>query len=207
MNHAAADELRAHLSQRLENDGFQSYPKLVHLKSDASYEVRIVLHPDEEVLKRKLSGQKFVAWEDPLTGGSQYVKRTPRTPSQNTDDYGFYPSNARRQHDGPARSPDVNPAYPGLRRIPELQDIVRRVAMREDLKLRLARVRSTLNHISGLARFARAGHGYRNESEHLVSELLAQLQEDGHTGRHKIVRLTKKLQTALKADGYSFTKG
>jgi hypothetical protein len=207
MNHASAEELRDTLSEKLEKGGFQSYPKLVHLKSDDAYEVRIVLHPDEEVLKEKLSGQKFVPWEDPSSQGTEYVKRTPRTPSQNTDDYGFYPSQARRHHDGPSRSPDVNPAYPGLRRIPELQDLVRRVAMREDLKLRLARVNRTIGHLSRLSRIARAGHGYRNESEHLVLELLAQLQEDGHTGRHKIVRLTKKLQNALKADGYSFAKG
>ncbi len=207
MNHEAAEKLRESLSSKLERNGFQSYPKLVHLKSDDSYEVRIVLHPDEEVLKEKLSGQAFVPWEDPLSSGSQYVKRTPRTPSQNTDEYGFYPSKARRHHDGPARSPDVNPAYPGLRRIPELQDLVRRVAMREDLKLRLARVHRTVRNLSRLDRVARAGHGYRNESEHLVSELLDQLKEDGHTGRHKIVRLTKKLREALKSDGYSFSRG
>ena len=207
MNHGQAEKLRASLSEKLEKGGFQSYPKLVHLKSDGSYEIRIVLHPDEEALKEKLSDQKFVPWRDSLGDGAQYVKRTPRTPSQNTDDYGFYPSKARRHVDGPARSPDVNPAYPGLRRIPEIQDLVRRVAMREDLKLRLDRVEHTLGHISSLERIARAGHGYRNESEHLLSELLGQLKEDGHTGRHKVVRLTKKLQNALKADGYSFAKG
>lgn len=207
MNHEAAEKLRATLSAKLEEGGFESYPKLLHLKSDDSYEVRIVLHPDEEALKSKLSGQKFVPWKESTSDGSQYVKRTPRTPSQNTDDYGFYPSKARRHHDGPSRSPDVNPAYPGLRRIPELQDLVRRVAMRDDLKLRLARVHRNIDHLSSLARIARAGHGYRNESEHLVLDLISQLQKDGHTGRHKIVRLTKKLQNALKADGYSFSKG
>jgi hypothetical protein len=206
MNHEQAEALRKSLLSKLESEGFRSYPKLLHLKSDDSYDVRIVLHPDEEILKEKMSDQKFVPWQDPLSGGSEYVKRTPRTPSQNTDDYGFYPSNARRNHDGPARSPDVNPAYPGMRRSPDLQDIVRRVAMREDLKLRLAHVDKTLGCLSRLQLVARAGHGYRNESEHLLTELFAQLKEDGHTGRHKVVRLTKKLQNALKTDGYSFAK-
>lgn len=204
MNHHEAEELRSALSEKLEQGGFLSYPKMVHLKADNSYEVRIVQHPDDPT-----KWKNSVPWEDPVSAGdgAQYVKRTPRTPSQNTDDFGFYPSQARRHHDGPSRSPDVNPAYPGLRRIPELQDLVRRVAMRDDLRLRLARVKRTLLHVSRLDKIARAGHGYRNESEHLLSELLAQLQEDGHTGRHKIVRMTKKLQNALKADGYSFAKG
>ena len=79
--------------------------------------------------------------------------------------------------------------------------------MRDDLKLRLAQVHRNIGHLSSLARIARAGHGYRNESEHLVLDLISQLQKDGHTGRHKIVCLTKKLQNALKADGYSFSKG
>lgn len=206
MNHEQAEALRESLSSKLKSQGFRSYPKLLHLKSDDSYDVRIVLHPDEEILKEKMSDQKFVPWQDPLSDGSQYIKRTPRTPSQNTDEYGFYPSNAKRNHDGPSRSPDVNPAYPGLRRNPDLQDIVRRVAMREDLKLRLAKVDKTLGYLNRLNRVARAGHGFRNESEHLMTELLAQLKEDGHSGRHKVVRLTKKLQNALKADGYSFAK-
>jgi len=207
MNHDAAEKLRASLREKLEKGGFRSYPKLVHLKSDDGYEVRVVLHPDEEKLKGKLEGLKVVPWHDPTDDESQYVRRTPRTPSQNTDDYGFYPSKARRHVDGPASSPDVNPAYPGLRRIPEIQDLVRRVAMRDDLKQRLARVDKALGHIEKLELIARAGHGYRNESEHLLHELMAQLKEDGHTGRHKVMRLTKKLQNALKADGYSFAKG
>lgn len=206
MNHDAAEKLRSSLLSRLEKGGFRSYPKLVHRDADDQYEVRIVIHPDEDQLQSKLKSLKTVPWSSPTGDGAQYVKRTPRTPSQNTDDYGFYPSKARRHVDGPAHSPDVNPAYSGLRRIPELQDLVRRVAMRTDLQQRLSRVDRTLGHISRLSRLARAGHGFRNESESLLLELLAQLKEDGHTGRHKIVRLTRKLQNALKADGYSFTK-
>lgn len=206
MNHDQAEKLRSSLRQKMEEGGYQSYPKLIHMKSDGSYVVRVVLHPDEERLKEKLPKLEFSPWEDPFHDGAQYVKRTPRTPSQNTDDYGFYPSKARRHVDGPASSPDVNPAYPGMRRIPDIQDLVRRVAMRQDLKNRLDHVEKTLDNLGRLAVVARAGHGFRNESEHLVCELLDQLKEDGHTGRHKVMRLTKKLQNALKADGYSFVK-
>lgn len=205
MKHAKAEELRSLLASRLKDEGYQTYPK-VEAVSDGVYEVRLILHPDESELSQRWPQVKVSPWV-PITGsGEQYVKRTPRTPSQMTDNFGFYPSAARRHHDGPASSPDVNPAYSGLRRIPEIQDIVRRVAMRRDLKNRVATVERVLGRLDSLRRFARAGHGYQNESEHLLLELLSQLKEDGHTGRHKIVRLTRKLQSALKADGYSFTK-
>jgi len=174
-----------------------SYPKIVHIKSNDSYIVRIVLHPDEQHLESHYPNISFSPWSAP--SGSPYVRRTPRTPSQNTDDFGFYPSSSRRHHDGPSQSPDINPAYPGLRRIPELQDIVRKVAMRPDLRSRLAKVKQTLS------KMARAGNGgFNKESEYLVSELLDQLKKDGYTGRHKITRLTKSLQSAMKADGYKF---
>jgi len=201
MNHGEAEQLREKLAARLSSGGFRSYPKVVHLKSENTYQVRVVIHPDEDSLVDKLGAIKTSPWKPPSDDAKQYVKKTPRTPSQNTDSFGFYPSKARRKHDGPGRSPDVNPAYPGLRRIPDLQDLVRRVAMRDDLKTRLAHVTRTVGRLQRLAAWTGS---FRRESENLVSELLGQLVEDGHTGRHKIVRLARKLQKAMKADGYAF---
>jgi len=197
MTREEAQSLWDEISSSLEDKGASSYPKIVHLKSTDSYTVKLVIHPDESDIEEMYPDIKVSPWSDPV--GSPYVKRTPRTPSQNTDSLGFYPSYSKRHHDGPSRSPDINPAYPGLRRIPELQDLVRRVAMNPEIKKRLAKVQHTLK------RLARAGNGgFSKESEYLVSELLDQLKQDGYTGRHKITRLTKKLQSAMKADGYKF---
>ena len=197
MNRNEAESLWSEISSYLKEKETQSYPKIVHIKSNDSYVVKIVLHPDESHLEKVYPNVSTSPWDEQR--GSPYVKRTPRTPSQNTDDFGFYPSSARRHHDGPSRSPDINPAYPGLRRIPELQDLVRRVAMNPELHNRLAKVQHTLEKL------ARAGNGgFEKESEHLVSELLDQLKKDGYTGRHKITRLTKSLQSAMKSDGYKF---
>lgn len=202
MRREYAESLKEKLSSRLE--GKKSYLKIVPISD--GYELRLVVHPSEKEMVSEFPSVSSSPWEEKEGGGSAYVKQTPRTPSQNTDPFGFYPSAARRQVDGPSRSPDVNPAYPGLRRNPDLQDIVRRVAMRSDLKSRLRRIHSVLARMNSLNKLARAGHGYRNDSEHLVLELLAQLKSDGHTGRHKIVRLARKLQNALILDGYSFRK-
>ena len=79
--------------------------------------------------------------------------------------------------------------------------------MNSNLRMRLARVDRMLTLTGRLDRFARAGHGYHKESEHLVSELLGCLKDDGQSGRHKSVRLVRKLRAAMKADGYVFENG
>lgn len=204
MNLEKAESVRSQLSSSLASAGYLSYPKMVRSEVSDTYQVKIVLHPSEASrLSTKLKDLETLPWSPKDLGErKEYVKKTPRTPSQSTDQYGFYPSKARRRQDGPAQSPDVNPAYPGLRRIPDLQDLVRRVAMRNDLKDRIASVTSTLKSLQKLEVFA--AKSFRRESENLICELLVQLAEDGHTGRHKIVRLTKNLKNALKDDGYAF---
>lgn len=204
MNLERAELLRSKLSSSLASAGYLSYPKMVKSEVSHTYQVKIVLHPEEaSKLVPKLKDLETLPWNPKDMGkAKEYVKKTPRTPSQSTDQYGFYPSKTRRRQDGPSRSPDVNPAYPGLRRIPDLQDLVRRVAMRNDLKDRIASVTSTLKSLQKLEVFA--AKSFRRESENLICDLLAQLAEDGHTGRHKIVKLTKNLKNALKDDGYSF---
>ena len=202
MNLGASEQLRERLSTLLSDRGYASYPKVVRSELEDTYKVCVVLHPSEAKLEAKLKNIETLPWK-PLSGegGNQYVEKTPRTPSQNTDSFGFYPSTSRRRVDGPASSPDVNPAYSGLRRMPDLQDLVRRVAMRDDLKSRIAKVSKTLKSLQ----IAKTAVGdFRRESENLISDLLEQLNEDGHTGRHKIVRLTKRLRQALKDDGYAF---
>jgi hypothetical protein len=199
----SAQSASSKLNERLNSLGRKSYSKVSPVGS--GYEIRLVLHPDERA-KVQVEGIPTIDWPEGSDKGPAYVKRTPTTPSQNTDNYGFYPSPTRRKVDGPSSSPDINPAYPGLRRMPEIQDIVRRVAMRPDIKSRLNRVAHSLRALRALERVAHVSHGYDSESAYLVSELLAELKGNGHTGRTKIVRLTNKLKKAMESDGYSFKK-
>lgn len=201
-----AESLRDALNKRLESSDFQSYAKVTPLSSkDGFYDVRIVLHPDEDDLQSKVpSGVGFVPWEGPA-GGKQYVERTPRTPSQREAPYDdWYPTFTKRRREPSTHYPDTNPFYPGLRRVPEIQDLVRRVAMRADLQRRLVRVDRMFDVMRRLGRFAAVGR--HKESEHLVEELLSHLKDGGYNGRHKCVRLVRKLRDAMKADGYVFEK-
>lgn len=205
-----AESLRDSLNTNLKDHGLKSYCKIIPAaaEDDGLYDVRIVLHPDEDDLPRRLpKGFEFVPWGGPSVG-EQYIERTPRTPSKRDAPYDdWYPSFTRRRHEPSTHYPDINPFYPGLRRVPEIQDLVRKVAMKPDLKKRLERVDRMITLTGRLARFARAGHGYHKESEFLVSELLGFLKEDGHSGRHKSTRLVRKLRDAMKADGYVFENG
>lgn len=196
----SAQSASSKLNERLNSLGRKSYLKVSPIGD--GYEIRLVVHPDESG-KVKLEGVPTLDWSSSSEKGPSYVKRTPNTPSQNTDNYGFYPSPTRRKVDGPSSSPDINPAYPGLRRIPEIQDIVRRVAMRPDIMSRLNRVAHSLRALNVLARVS---HGYDSESAYLVSELLGELKSKGLSGRTKIVRLTNKLKKAMESNGYSFKK-
>lgn len=204
-----AESLRDSINTSLGDRELQSYCKVIPIDAkEGFYDVRIVLHPDEDDLSRKLPpGLEFVPWQGPPVG-EQYIDRTPRTPSKRDAPYDdWYPSSTKRRHEPSIHYPDTNPFYPGLRRVPEIQDLVRRVAMNPNLKMRLARVDRMLTLTGRLARFARAGHGYHKESEYLVSELLGCLKDEGQNGRHKSIRLVRKLRDAMKADGYVFEKG
>ena len=197
-----AQKLRDVLNKRLQDS--QSFAKLFPLNEER-YDVRVVLHPDEEKLQGELPSVQFSPWDGGPTG-KQYVERTPRTPSQREAPFDdWYPGISRRRHEPSLDYPDVNPFYPGLRRVPEIQDLVRRVAMKSETKERLARVSRMLKISDRLSRTAaRAGHGYSKESEFLVEELLAHLKSEGFTGRHKCVRVINAIKKAMKSDGYSF---
>lgn len=196
MNYASAIERRDALNSKLKRKELQSYVSL-HPLDDGEYEIRLIIHPDESFLEGKL-GIPTHPWTQEDAQGSPYVEMTPRTPKQNIDELGQYPHGARRRVDGPSHSPDVNPAYPGLRRIPELQDIVKVVAMTESISDRLQRVDRMLSLCRRLSRTADVRRFAGKESSYILSELMDQLSEDGYNGRHKIVRLTKKLQATLK---------
>lgn len=200
-----AESLRDSLNEDLSSQGLNSYCKISPVSSsEGMYTVEVVLHPDEDDLSSTLKDVDFVPWSG-SGSGDQYIERTPRTPSKRNAPYDdWYPSTTKRRHETSTHYPDVNPNYPGLRRVPDLQDLVRRVAMSPDIKIRLDRVDRMLDLTKRLERFARAGTGYHKESEHLVSELLSFLSDEGYSGRHKSVRLVKKLRSAMKSDGYVF---
>lgn len=202
LNFEKAKKLRDILNQRLQD--MHSFAKLFPV-SEERYDVRIVLHPDEDSLQGKLPSVEFSPWQGSPTG-DQYVERTPRTPSQREAPFDdWYPGVARRRHEPSLYYPDVNPNYPGLRRVPEIQDLVRRVAMKPEIKQRLEKVNRLLRLSTRLSRTAaRAGHGYSKESEFLIEELIAHLRSEGYTGRHKCVRVINAIKKAMKADGYTF---
>jgi len=206
MNHDFIAKAVDLLNEELKSLGIErSYARLKHLKSTGTYEVRVIVHPDEaSIIPEFPKGVTTEPWGEDSNANSPYVKITPRTPMPTTDNDFFYPSWAKRRTDGPASSPDTNPAASGLRRIPDLQDLVRVSSMNTDLKRRLHRVIRFLRSAERVRRVARVGSGYARESEYLVSELLAHLASEGHTGRHKIVRLVKALKKAMSADGYTF---
>jgi len=205
MNHEDMTELAESLNRKLKLVGLEHTYARVKPLSSGEYEVRVVVHPDEESYLPDLPSSVVTSpWVETSNSNSPYLKITPRTPLPKTDDFGFYPSWSRRNTDGPALSPDVNPAASGLRRIPELQDLVRVSSMNNDLKSRISHVINSLTAASRLQKVALAGSGYAKESEHLISELLEQFVSDGYTGRHKIVRLVKALKKAMQSDGYSF---
>jgi hypothetical protein len=197
-----AGKLRDVLNKRLQD--MQSFAKLFPLDEER-YDVRIVLHPDEDTLQARLPSVEFSPWQGP-PAGDQYVKRTPRTPSQREAPFDdWYPGVARRRHEPSLDYPDVNPNYPGLRRVPEIQDLVRRVAMKPETKERLEKVSRMLRLSHRLARSVpRSGHGYKKESEFLVEELIAHLKAEGFNGRHKVVRVINDIKKAMKSDGYTF---
>lgn len=192
MDHGSALNLRDTLAQVFSDRGLESYPKVVHLVATNSYTVRVVLHPEESRLQQEYSNLEFSPWTS--VNSLEYSSQTPTTPSSSTDQLGYYPSMTRRNVDGPSVSPDVNPAYPGLRRIPELQDLVRRVAMPKNIQERLARVEYTLGSLDRLSRLA----VLKKPSLRLCDDLLEQLNEDGFTSRHKITKLTKYLIAAIE---------
>lgn len=206
MNHDFTAKAVDLLNEELRSLGIErSYARLKHLKSTDTYEVRVVVHPDEaDVIPKFPAGVTTEPWGEDSDAGSPYVKITPRTPMPTTDKDFFYPSWAKRRTDGPSSSPDTNPAASGLRRIPDLQDLVRVSSMNNDLKRRLNRVIRYLQAANRIQRVAGVGSGYARESEYLVSELLKHLADEGHTGRHKIVRLVKALKKAMSTDGYTF---
>jgi len=200
-----AESFRDSINSDLSGKDLRSFAKIVPMASeDGTYEIRIVLHPDEEDVQSSYEDLSFVPW----TGepeGDQYVERTPRTPSRRDAPYDdWYPSDAKRRVEPSTHYPDVNPNYPGLRRVPDLQDLVRKVAMRQDLKDRIVKVDRVLQLSKRLSRFAYSNRGKGKEPGYLMGELLDVLKADGHTGRHKCVRLVKKLKTSLKSDGYVF---
>jgi hypothetical protein len=201
-----AEALRDSVNNKLGDRGLKSYSKVISLKStEGLYDVRIVLHPDEGSLPSEFpGGLDFVPWAEQT--GEQYIERTPRTPSKRDAPYDdWYPTTTRRRHEPSTHYPDTNPFYPGLRRVPEIQDLVRRVAMKASLQKRLVRVDHMLVIAGRLAKFAR-GHARHKESEYLVEELTGFLKNEGYTGRHKCLRLVNKLRKAMKADGYVFEK-
>ena len=202
MDFQTAQQLSESLGGKLSDLGKRSYPKLSPVpNSEGSFVVEVVLHPDEADLQQDFPSAPFVPWSE--FAGDQYVEKTPRTPSRRDSPYDdFYPSAARRRHEPSTHYPDVNPNYPGLRRVPDIQDLVRRVAMRSDLASRLVKVDRVLASAERLGRFAKIGR--YNESVRLVEDLLADMKVQGHNGRHKCVRLVKKLKDAMQSDGYNF---
>lgn len=202
-----AQKLRDALNEKLQE--MQSYAVTSPLTSPDAYEVKIVLHPDDSSLEEKLQGVTTVPWKGPPTG-EPYVERTPRTPSQRKSPFDdWYPGITKRRREPSTYYPDVNPNYPGLRRVPEIQDLVRRVAMSPDLSARLSKVGRVLDLSKRLSVLAagHVGHGYQKESEFLVEELLGLLKADGFTGRHKCVRVVNAIKKAMQADGYTFEIG
>lgn len=202
-----AEKLRDALNKHLQTREMQSFAKL-HPSStkDGLYDVRIVLHPEEDSLQKRIPNVEFSPWGGPPTG-EQYIKRTPRTPSKRNAPFDdWYPGVARRRHETSTHSPDVNPNYPGLRRVPDIQDLVRRVAMKPALSERLSRVSRVLKISNRLSKFARVGHGFHKESEFLIEELVAHLKSEGHSGRTKVVRVVNDIKKSMKSDGYSFEK-
>lgn len=191
------------LNTKLHELGKRSYSKLTPVpSSEGTYEVHIVLHPDEDGLADAYPDFSFRPWVKP--SGDQYVEKTPRTPSRRDAPFDdFYPSVTKRRHETSTHYPDVNPNYPGLRRVPDIQDLVRKVAMRPELRDRLVKVDRVVSSMKRLSRFAKFHRG-QQESARLVQDLLAEMKAEGHTGRHKCVRLVKKLQAAMKEDGYRF---
>lgn len=203
MDLTQAQQVRDDLNKKFSDENLKSIARTTPADESNAYRVEVILSPGEdEPVEAILPDGVRTVLPNPLAfSGQQYVKRTPRTPSQNTDDFGFYPSWNRRLKDGPSTSPDVNPAYPGLRRIPEIQDLVRRVGANmknEDISSRLVLVGSRLRLLDRLAKHAYAA----SEAETLVLDIAAELKKNGHTGRNKVVRLVKDLETAMRSDGY-----
>lgn len=203
MDLTQAQQARDALNKKFSDENLKSIARTAPDDVPNTHRIEVLLSPGEdEALEGILPDGVRTVLPNPLgSSGHQYVKRTPRTPSQNTDDFGFYPSWNRRLKDGPSTSPDINPAYPGLRRIPEIQDLVRRVGgtmKNEDIASRLVLVGSRLRLLDRLAKHAYAA----SEAETIVTDITAELRKKGHTGRNKIVRLVRDLETAMRSDGY-----
>ncbi len=202
-----AHDLSSRINSFLHSKGHESYVNVSPSSVPDRFVLNLVLHPDESFIDSvSPSFLSRVPWDGGQKDNpSPYVKETPRTPSRAKDTYEhWYPGVARRRHEPSLSYNDVNPAYPGMRRVPDIQDLVRRVAMRKDIKLRLIKAQKSINTLSRLKILARRVYSPHKESVFLIGELSSVLKSQGYTNRHKCMRCVNTLKSALESEGYSF---